>query len=202
MAMDRLAIAGVLALTMLWACSPGPKPAPPTQNTATTREGDTVERAHTTTVQAKVIAIDHQTRMVTLERADGEKVGVRVDEKVKNLDQVRKGDMVTAVYRRAVAARLMKRGEREHKKPVVAGGIVTAPPGEKPAAISGEVVEMTATVLKVDRETQEVSLKGPQGNTVKVAVEDPAILARVKKGDRVDVTYTESLAVSVDKPAK
>jgi hypothetical protein len=199
MTMDRLAIAGAIALTMLSGCaSQGPKPLPPTQKTETTREGDTVERAHTTTAQAKVVAINHKTRMVTLKRADGENVTLRVDEQVKNLPQVRKGDMVTAVYRRAVAARIMKKGEQ--KDPVVAGGIVTAPAGEKPAAITGELVEITATVTKVDREKQEVSLKGPKGNVFNVAVEDPSILDKVKNGDRVDVTYTESLAISVDKP--
>jgi Cu/Ag efflux protein CusF len=33
-----------------------------------------------------------------------------------------------------------------------------------------------------------------------VAVEDPTVLDRVKKGDKVEVTYTEAVAVAVDKP--
>jgi hypothetical protein len=198
--MERWAIA--LALVMVSACaSDSPKPMRPTDTVATTREGDTVQRTQTTTMQAKVVAVDQQTRMVTLEDADGEHVTFRADEQVKNLPQVRKGDMVTAVYKRAVAARLLKRGER--KGPTgVAGELATAKPGEKPAAVGAQMVELTATVTKVDPAKQEVTLKGPEGNKVTVAVEDPTVIARVKTGDLVDVMYAEGVAISVDTPTR
>lgn len=202
MTRDRFTIAGALALTMLSACaSDGPKPMPPTETTATSRDGDTVQRVETTTMQAKVVAIDQKTRMVTLLGSDGEEVTFRADEQVKNLPQVRKGDIVTAVYKRAIAARLLKKGDK--KKPMgVAGEFATAKQGEKPAAVGAQMIEVTAKVTNVNREKQEVTLKGPKGNKVTVAVQDPTTLDGVKKGDLVDVMYAEGVAISVDKPTK
>jgi len=202
MTMDRLAIAGALTLTMLSACaSESPKPMPPQQTTARTKEGDTIERSETTTVQAKVIKVDQKTRMLTLRDSDGEEITFRVEDDVKNLPQVRKGDMVTASYRRAIAGRIMKKGEKI-QDPVVAGGIVTAQPGEKPAAIGGKLVTITATVTKVDQAKKEITLKGPKGNKVAVEIQDPETMQKVKKGDHIEVTYTESVAISVEKATK
>jgi hypothetical protein len=202
MTTERLAIAGAVLLAALSSCkSEGPKPMPPTETTARTRDGDTIERSRTVTVQAKVTKVDQKTRMLTLEKADGESVTFRVDDAVKNLPQVRKGDMVTAVYRRAIAGRIKKKGEPK-ELPIVAGGIVTAEPGERPAAMAGKLVTVTATVTKIDRDKQEITLKGPEGNQVPVGIEDPSVFDQLKKGDKVDVTYTESLAVSVDKPTQ
>jgi hypothetical protein len=47
-----------------------------------------------------------------------------------------------------------------------------------------------------------VTLKGPQGNSETVKVQDPKNLEGVKTGDLVDITYTQALAVALDKPAK
>jgi hypothetical protein len=40
-------------------------------------------------------------------------------------------------------------------------------------------------------------LRGPQGNEYDLQVVDPAQLKGVVKGDEVEVTYTEALAISV-----
>ena len=49
-----------------------------------------------------------------------------------------------------------------------------------------------------------VTLRGPKGNSVDIAVNDPAQLKQVKVGDQVEAVYTEAIAVTVDhvKPAK
>jgi Cu/Ag efflux protein CusF len=137
--------------------------------------------------------------MITLRGSDGNETTFRVDDQVKNLPQVRKGDMVTAVYRRALAFRLQKPGEKGHGTKS-ASGIATARPGEKPAAVGAEAHQTTTTITKIDRKANEVTLRGPKGRSMTVAVEDPTVLDRVKKGDKVEVTYTEAVAVSVDKP--
>lgn len=201
MTIERLAIASGLALVLAGCASEGPRPRPPTETTETTREGDTIERTRTITTQAKVVAIDHGTRLVTVEGADGETVTFHVDERVRNLDQVRKGDMVNAVYKRAVVARLMKRSDPDVPTDFVRG-MTTAEPGQKPAAEGAQLLEMTATIVKIDRAKREVTLQVPEGDRVTVAVENPSLLDGIKAGDRVDVTYVQSVAISVDEPAK
>jgi hypothetical protein len=54
--------------------------------------------------------------------------------------------------------------------------------------------------MAVDPKTQMVTLRGPR-QTVDLKVDDPEQFKRVAKGDRVEATYTEALAVSVE-PAK
>ena len=55
----------------------------------------------------------------------------------------------------------------------------------------------TAEVIAVDPAKKMVTLKGPQGNEVDVEAEDPGQLQNIKKGDHVQVTYVEALAISV-----
>ena len=61
---------------------------------------------------------------------------------------------------------------------------------------------MIATVEAIDKTTQHVTLKGPEGNTVEVKVKNPKNLEGVKVGDEVAITYTEAMAISVEKPKK
>jgi Cu/Ag efflux protein CusF len=139
--------------------------------------------------------------MVTLRGSEGNEVSFRVDDSVKNLGQVRKGDLVTASYYRALAARIRKPGEASPSV-TTGGGVATAEPGQKPAGVGARTVQLTATVTKIDRAKQEVTLRGPKGNSVAVTVQDAANLEKVKKGDLVEITYTEAVAISVEKASR
>ena len=44
-----------------------------------------------------------------------------------------------------------------------------------------------------------LTLKGPEGNVVRVKVMDPKNLEKVKVGDKLFITYTEALAISVER---
>jgi len=153
------------------------------------------------TVKAAVVAINQEKRVVTLRGPEGNEQTFKLGPEVRNLKQVRKGDEVVATYYESIAVKLRKPGE-------VAPGVtatqdvVRAAPGEMPGAAVGETVSVTATVQKVDRKKQTVTLKGPQGKVVTVKVLDPERLAKVKKKDLVEVTYTEAVAIAVEKPTK
>jgi len=55
---------------------------------------------------------------------------------------------------------------------------------------------------RVDQAKHEVTLLGPRGRSVDVKIENPENMKIVKKGDLVEVTYTEAIAISVDKTGK
>jgi Cu/Ag efflux protein CusF len=62
---------------------------------------------------------------------------------------------------------------------------------------------LTATIQDIDHAKREVTLKGQDGNTVKVAVGDNVRnFDQMKKGDRVGVTYYESVALALGKPGE
>jgi hypothetical protein len=203
MTMDRWMIAGAAMVTLLAGCASdkGPKPAPPTVTTEESRGKNTMERVDTITTEAKVVAVDQKNRTVTLQGSDGNKSTITVGPEVKNLPQVKKGDMVTVAYRRAIMVKLKKKGSA---KPDAAAGeeLYTAEPGEMPAAVGAAVVHIVATVTDVNKSTSEVTLKGPKGRSAVVAVKDPSVLDRVKKGDLVEIDYTEAIAVAVETPQR
>jgi hypothetical protein len=55
-------------------------------------------------------------------------------------------------------------------------------------------------VTDINKAASEVTLKGPKGRSAVVAVQDPTVLDRVKKGDLVEIDYTEAIAVAVETP--
>lgn len=152
------------------------------------------------TVTATVESIDLATRAVTLKGPDGKVMGMKVGEEVKNLPQVKVGDKVTVTYYESIAAQIIKPGTAPASGAQQA--VATAKPGEKPAGAMVQQVTVVATVEAINKTTQYVTLKGPEGKTVEVKVNNPKNLEGVKVGDEVAITYTEAMAVSVEKPKK
>ena len=83
-----------------------------------------------------------------------------------------------------------------------ASGVTTAKPGEMPARVSARQVTVTASVEAIDKITPAITLKGPEGDVVTVRVVDPKNLEKVKVGDKLAITYTEALAISVERAKK
>jgi hypothetical protein len=82
------------------------------------------------------------------------------------------------------------------------GGEVQREPARVTHA-AGETKTMTATVEAIDREKRTVTLKGEQGKTKTVDVPaDAPNFDRLKKGDKVKMSYQESAAVSVRRPGE
>jgi hypothetical protein len=168
----------------------------------TSKEGKkTYEKSKLTTVTATVEAIDQATRMVTLKGPEGNTFTFKAGEEVRNLPQVKVGDQVIAKYYEALAVEVKKPGEAT---PGVTKeeALGRAKPGEKPAGVMASQVTITATVQAIDTKKPSVTLKGPEGNIKEIKIKDPKRLENVKVGDLVVITYTEALAISVEKVEK
>ena len=151
---------------------------------------------------AKVTAIDQATRMVTLKAADGKELTGMVSPDVKNLKQVKVGDVVNVTYTVALAVRLNPTNAAPSQAAVAAG---TAKPGEKPAAAAGGLVTINAKVTAIDLKANTVTFIGPKGNLRTVAVQDPTYqekLKTLKVGDVLEITYAEALVISVEEGKK
>lgn len=69
-----------------------------------------------------------------------------------------------------------------------------------PSSTVGEVISATATVQSVDMKKRDVQLKDAEGNEFTLNVpEDVTRLDNIKKGDKVTVTYKQSLALALKK---
>jgi uncharacterized protein YcfJ len=156
----------------------------------------------TSELTAKVIAVDPAQRTVTLQGASGQTRTIEVGDQVRNFDQIKVGDTVHAKYTQALALELKKGAAMG--APTEEGAITPPPaPGAKPGGTIARKVTAMTEVVAVDPARQMVTLRGPAGNEVDVQAQDPSQLTNIKKGDHVQVTYVEALAIAVaEAPAK
>jgi len=158
------------------------------------------ERTILVTVTAKVEAIDQAKREVTLKGPLGNVVSFVVDQRVKRLKEVKVGDEVTADYYVSLAGELRAPTEEEKKNPLtILAGAARAPKDTSPAGGALRAFKVVATVIGLDLPTQSVTLQGPLGNSGTIRAEDVDKLKQLRLGDTVVVTYTEALAISLQK---
>jgi hypothetical protein len=155
--------------------------------------------AQTAKITATITAIDAATRAVTLKGPKGKEVTLIAGDEVKNFAQMKVGDRVNVEYVEALTLEL-KKGSTAPVARTEQMGAAGAKPGERPAGMAGRQVTVMAEVVNLDPKTQVVTLRGPQ-RTVDLKVADPEQFKRVAKGDRVEATYTEAMAIAVE-PAK
>ena len=167
------------------------------------KEGEkpALEQSSLVTVTATVEAIDQKTRMVTLKGPEGNTITFKAGDKIKNLSQVNVGDLVHVKYYESLAVEVKKPGEA---KPGVKEqeAVTSAKPGETPKGMAVSQVTVTATITAIDKKKPSVTLKGADGKTTTVKVRNPKNLENVKVGDVVVITYTEALALSLQKTSK
>lgn len=155
--------------------------------------------AQTVKVTATITAIDPKTRDITLKGPQGNEVTVTAGPEVKNFAKMKVGDQVNIEYLEALTLELKKGGGLIVQR-TVKEGMTGAKPGEQPAGGAGRQLTIVADVVDVDAAKQMITLRGPK-RTVELRIPDPEQFKRVAKGDQVEATYTQAVAVVVE-PAK
>ena len=156
--------------------------------------------AQTVKLTATITAIDPATRDVTLKGPQGNEVTLTAGPEVKNFAALKVGDQVNVEYIEALSLELKKGGGMKVERTEQAGAM-GAKPGAQPAGVVGRQVTVVADVINVDAAKKTVTLKGPQ-RTVDLVVNDPEQLKLIAKGDQVQATYTQALAMKVEPVAK
>jgi len=154
--------------------------------------------SQTATMTAMVEAIDHETREVTLKGPEGDTMTFVAGDDVRNLDQVSVGDTVVAQYQQSLDIEVVP---NDGSAPGAGGMTVAgrAEKGEMPGAAVVNSQVVTATVEAIDLENNTFKLKGPSGEVQEYVARDPEHLKKAEVGDLVVITYTEAVALSVDK---
>lgn len=153
-----------------------------------------------TEVAAKVTAIDHEKRMITLEGPGGNTLTTKVDDDVMNFKKIKKGDMVDIEMMQSTALVLKKNEKKQDvvkEKKMTTYNAVTKK--KKPVKVETEQIRQIADITGVNQEKGTVMLVGITGQPTEVKVQDPKSLEGVKKGDQVEIIYTESVAFEVTK---
>ena len=145
-----------------------------------------------------VTAVDQQARTVTVRRQDGELVTIQVPPESQNLDQVHPGAQFLVRYLQSVAVSISPAGGTPSAD--VASSVQLAEKGATPGGVITQVVTVQARVDAIDYGNRTVVLTGPEGNSVKLAVDERVKgLNEVKVGDIVVVGYTQALAAKMIK---
>lgn len=190
MAIKRMALAAIGALALVFAVAGAGVVL--AQRSHEAKAPNTVSNMVSTTATVRII--DKAGRVVTLEGPGGKQVGVDVPAEI-DIDRLKVGDKVDVEYYEALAADLEPAGTPmagpteqviQHK---TSGG-----------TIKTRVVTATVEVVTVDPVSNEVTFRGPRGNTETIAVQDPKMqekARRLKPGDKVQFKYSEATAVSL-----
>jgi Cu/Ag efflux protein CusF len=189
---------GMSAGTALAADQSSPAAAPKPDAAMTAKPAPFMkESLHQMTATVEAISMD--TREVTLRGKDGTVQTIKVGPEARNLAQVKVGDKVTVSYYESFAAQM-----RKHDKPnegfQTAAGAITAAPGERPGAAAAQSIASTVTIDSVDVPGNKVTFHRTDGVVITIPVQTDAgrkFVSTLKKGDVVDVMYTEALAVDV-----
>lgn len=154
--------------------------------------------AELVTLTGEVVAVDAASRYITLRGPLGGEITGHVDEAVKNLDQVKAGDMLTIAYYSSVAFSATKKGE---PNPLFTGGeAASAAPGEKPEGYVSKQVKKTVTVVSVDPDAKSIVFQNADGTLFPVEVKRPEFVQKlqgIRAGDQMDIVYSEALIAEV-----
>ena len=146
----------------------------------------------TQTVTGTIEAIETSSRQIYLKKPDGNTEVVYVPQEVKRFESLKIGDKITARYYENVILRVQPPGS----KPVDEASRAVTPAGTGGTAARQRTI--TATISAIDMKVPSISFTGPRGWNYSTKVEDKAALAKVKVGDKVDITWTEAMLVSID----
>jgi Cu/Ag efflux protein CusF len=149
---------------------------------------------------ATVESVDPATRTVGLKLNDGTKRSFVAGDEVRNFDQIKVGDKLKVRYAEAMTLELKKDGKAVVGR-TETGSLQRAAPGQKPGGVAEREVTGVGDVVAVDAAAKKVSVKNAKGEIIDLPVQDPEQLKLVKKGDQVQVTYRQALAISLEAPA-
>jgi hypothetical protein len=155
-----------------------------------------VAGAKVVNVTATVEAVDAATRSVTLKGPKGDQHTIVAGDEVKNFDQIKVGDKVTVKYVEALTIELKKDGKAVVGR-TTTSDLQRSAPGQKPGGIAKQEVTIVADVVGVDKKKHTVSVKNEKGEIVDLHVEDPEQIKLVKKGDQIQATYTQAVAIAM-----
>jgi hypothetical protein len=151
-------------------------------------------------VTANVEAINHETREITLTGPESGSVTFIASEEARNLAQVSVGDTVIAEYVQSMSIEVFA---NEGYEPG-AGEISVmgrSEVGDMPAMTALDALVVTAIVEEINIEANTFKLRGPSGLVKEYEARNPENLKKADVGDIVVITYTQGVAISVEKTA-
>ena len=143
----------------------------------------------------KVVSVDRKARTATVRGPQGGTLVINVPQEAQNFDRVKPGATFKMRYLESVALVLSKGGKASASE---LRTVKLAPKGGTPGGTVTETKQITGTVEKVDHASRSISVKGPGGRVVSLAVADEARnLEDFAVGDTISLLYAQALALEM-----
>jgi hypothetical protein len=147
----------------------------------------------TTTVTVE--AVNFETRQVTAKKEDGTYDVFYVPSTMKEFDTLKVGDKITTKHYENIVLQLKAPGD-----PSVNTGSSAATRSETgTAGTMARQRTITATITAIDPNLPSITFTGPGNWKYTTRVQDKEALAKVKVGDKVDITWTEATVLSLER---
>lgn len=161
-----------------------------------------VAEVKTNSITASVVAINYATRMVSLKDQSGNIYDKKISAEVKNLKQVKVGDLVVIEFVETITVFARKSdGGKPRKK--INETVQVARSGAKPLKVQVTTEEIVTEVTAIDSEKRIITLNTPSGWLQTYFVpRHYKHLDNVKKGDQVVVRLSRSVGIKVTKVTK
>ena len=147
-------------------------------------------------VKAKIVALDSTSRLVTLQDDSGESETIYAGPEVKKFDALKVGDTVTFRYYESIVYAIKMPGAPASTAPADAAKVVRSE-GAKPGATISEQQTATVQVKALDLKKSAITVLTDDGRTVSFQVDNPKNLKGVAVGDKVEITYTTAVMITV-----
>ena len=189
-----------VALVLASACAGAPKETAADKNAPVSRaRGD----AASLKIVLAVDAVDAEKRLITLRGPGGRSGTFPVSPEVRRLSEIHAGDTILADYRVAAVAELRAPTAEEERVPLVLGEMIDRNPANlPPGGTLARSIRVVTTIDALNATAGTITLTGPLEGQVVATLDDPAALPQLRVGQKVVVTFAETLVLSVQAGAK
>lgn len=170
----------------LWADDSAPVPEKPT-----------ISSSLTVNLTSQVMALDYNSRELTMKNPQGEISKITVSPNEKNLKKVKVGDIINMQIIDSVDIKVI--ATRNAEPGSAASKIVVRNTDGKPGMESTDTRVINAVVEAINLENNSFKLRGENNVVKEYTARNPENLKKSAVGDLVVITYTTSVVVSLVK---
>ncbi len=157
-------------------------------------------RAAAVVVEAVVVAVDQESRELSLLMPQGSTVTMTAGPQLKRLDEISVGDIVVATYLQSLAADVREPTAEEIAQPWVELDAAAIASLDMDPGVAGlRVIRAVCTIEGMNRVARTVMIEDPRGKYHLIADVDPARLEGLTLGTKVIVVYSQAVALTLEK---
>lgn len=149
------------------------------------------------TMNMKVMDVNQSARTVTLQMPNGTSTTFRVGSEVRNLGQLKKGDMIRATVLDSTAVYIQKAGARPSATEM--RSVTLSPRGGKPGMVTANTIRMTGKIQSIDTQNRMITVMGPGNRTRTFRVSPNVDLRNLKTGEDIVLRHTEAMLINLQR---